>query len=76
MTVNGVKKTGRNMSAVINWTNNGYNNETPFFVWLGTDSEFAAAVSSYLESGKTEDLVNRLHLEGSRNINACHLHGL
>ena len=56
VTVNGVKKTGRNMSAVINWTNNGYVNENPFYVWLGSDSEFAAAVSSYLESGKTEDL--------------------
>ena len=44
------------MSAVINWTNNGYVNENPFYVWLGSDSEFAAAVSSYLESGKTEDL--------------------
>ena len=56
VTVNGVKKTGRNMSAVINWTNNGYNNETPFFVWLGTNSDFVAAASSYLENGKTEDL--------------------
>ena len=35
VTVNGVKKTGRNMSAVINWTNNGYVNENPFYVWLG-----------------------------------------
>lgn len=56
VTVNGVKKTGRNMSAVINWTDNGYVNENPFYVWLGSDSEFAAAVSSYLESGKTEGL--------------------
>ncbi len=56
VTVNGVKKTGRNMSALINWTNNGYNNENPFYVWLGSNSDYAAAVSSYLESGKTEDL--------------------
>jgi hypothetical protein len=56
VTVNGVKKTGRNMSAVINWTNNGYNNQTPFYVWLGINSDFVAAASSYLENGKTEDI--------------------
>ena len=56
VTVNGVKKTKRNMSAVINWTNNGYNNETPFYVWLSSNSEFVAVASSYLENGKTEDL--------------------
>lgn len=56
VTVNGVKKTGRSMSAVINWTNNGYANENPFYVWLGSNTDFVAAASSYLENGKTEDL--------------------
>jgi hypothetical protein len=56
VTVNGVKKTGRNMSAVINWTNDGYANENPFYVWLGSNPEYVAVASSYLENGETEDL--------------------
>lgn len=56
VTVNGVKKTGRNMSAVINWTNDGYANENTFYVWLGSNPEYVAVASSYLENGETEDL--------------------
>jgi hypothetical protein len=44
------------MSAVINWTNDGYANENPFYVWLGSNPEYVAVASSYLENGETEDL--------------------
>ena len=64
-TLSGDKKSGRPMKATINWTNYGFNNETPFYLWLncgdGKNSNedgknFIGAVSSYLNNGQTGDV--------------------
>lgn len=54
VTINGVLKTNRDMSAVINWTNKGYNHETPFYLYL--DGYSVGSVSSYVERGETGDV--------------------
>ena len=54
VTVKGVLKTNRDMSAVINWTNKGYNHETPLYLYL--DWEKVGSVSSYVDRGETGDV--------------------
>ena len=46
----GAMKTGRSMTATINWTNNGYLDETTFYI-------YDEAVSSYVAPGQTGDVI-------------------
>ena len=46
----GAMKTGRSMTATINWTNNGYMDETTFYIC-------DEAVSSYVAPGQTGDVI-------------------
>ena len=53
--LDGRKKTLRGMTATINWTNNGYDRVSSFYVWDGGDEPFTS-VYSYLDHHQTEDL--------------------
>ena len=51
----GAKKTQRGMTATLNWTYKGYDNEHTFYLW-DEGEEPIATVSSYLNHNQTEDL--------------------
>lgn len=51
----GAKKTQRGMTATLNWTYKGYDNENTFYLW-DEGEEPIATVSSYLNHNQTEDL--------------------
>ncbi len=54
VTINGVKKANRPLTAVVNLTNNGYMNETPLYINLeGSD---VGAASSFLGHGETGEV--------------------
>lgn len=52
----GVRKTVRGMAVVVNWTNKGYMNESPFYLWDGINTFPAGEVSSYIGHNETEDV--------------------
>ncbi len=56
VTLTGAKKVGRPMQAHINWTNNGFDNENTFYVWIKNEKESVGASSSYLAHGETGEL--------------------
>ena len=55
-TLTGDQKLGRPMKATINWTNNGFDNETNFYLWLSNEKKYVGVVSSYLNNGQTGDV--------------------
>ena len=55
-TLTGDKKVGRPMKATLNWTNNGIDNETRFYLWLSNEKKYVGVVSSYINNGQTGDV--------------------
>ena len=54
VSVNGKMTANRPVSVLVNWTNNGYNHETPFYV--STENGRVGGASSYVEHGETGDV--------------------
>ncbi len=52
----GKNQVKRPMTITINWTNNGFYNENPFYVWFSNASKYVGAASSYVERGATGDV--------------------
>ena len=53
----GDKKVGRPMKATLNWTNNGFDNENTFYLWLSNEeTKYVGVVSSYYSNGQTGDV--------------------
>ena len=56
VTMKGVKKVGRDMTVLINLTNNGFNHEIPLYLWIDGEDEFVARGSAYVDNGQTGNL--------------------
>ena len=52
----GRRKTFRGMTAIVNWTNKGYNMENQFFLWDGVKDYPVGETSSYLSHNETGDV--------------------
>lgn len=52
----GKRRTLRGMTAIVNWTNKGYNNENQFFLWDGVKDYPVGETSSYLSHNETGDV--------------------
>jgi hypothetical protein len=52
----GKRKTFRGMTAIVNWTNKGYNMENQFFLWDGVKDYPVGETSSYLSHNETGDV--------------------
>jgi len=56
VTMEGAKKVGRDMTVLINLTNNGFNHEIPMYLWLDGEEDVVAEGSAYIDNGQTGNL--------------------
>lgn len=55
-TLTGKKMVNRPMTITLNWTNKGFYNETPFYLWLANATKSVGAAASFVERGATGDV--------------------
>ena len=64
----GVKKVAREMTVLVNLTNNGYNHEIPLYLWIEGKEAPVSAGSAYLDNGQTGDLMLSFQPEAAGDI--------
>lgn len=56
VTMEGAKKVGRDMTVLVNMTNNGFDHEIPLYLWVDGVDDTVAEGSAYLDNGQTGNL--------------------